>query len=306
MWIQNVPGGGVTALAYTPDGSTLFTQDGGRWYTAWDLATRTGRRLFQYPEEVTLSLPSVQTRKVTNYFPRMFVSADGRFLITNLNPPLVWHLQSKSLWCIVPEEYSFAGVSVGVGRRRVECVSPDWLGIRSWYFDTRQPGEELRDWPVPGTIKTHHYDADGSRVVLLNWNDVVTVCEVETRRVLARAEFPDSGLQHGRFAPDGETLVLYMADGLIIWDLPSRSVRVPKVPCDRPYWMLAFHPTRPIIAVRRHDGLLALIDLRTGKELRALDFALGRQTTCVAFSPDGLTCAVGGSDKRMAVFDLDV
>ena len=34
MWIQKVPGGGVTALAYSTDGGTLYTCDGGSWVTA--------------------------------------------------------------------------------------------------------------------------------------------------------------------------------------------------------------------------------------------------------------------------------
>ena len=46
---------------------------------------------------------------------------------------------------------------------------------------------------------------------------------------------------------------------------------------------------------------------RTAEPDRAsLDFALGKYVTCAAFSPDGLTCAVGGSNKQFAVFDVDI
>jgi WD40 repeat protein len=304
MWVEPVPGGSVTALAYTPDGRTLYTQDTGRWYTAWDTSTHVGERRFQYPE----SIDGEKGFKlyVSNHFPRMFVSADGRYLVSNLVPPLVWDLQTEELHCEVPKGYEFAGVSMGVGRMRVECVTDDWKGIRCWYFATQKPGDELHDWPVPGTIKTHHFSPDGRSVALLNWNNVVTVCDVESRSAIHSIELPKQSLQHCRFAPDGNTLVMYMSDGITIWDLASKSVRVPLVACDKPYWMLAFHPTAPIVAIRRKDGLLALIDLRNGEERRALDFSLGEQVTCAAFSPDGLTCAVGGTNKQFVVFDVDV
>ena len=173
MWIQNIAGGGVNAVAYSPDGATLYTQDGGRWYTAWDLATHTSRRLFQFPE------------KCSNHFPRMFTSPDGRFLVSNTSPPTVWNLEAEELHAEVPAEYAFAGVSMGVGRVRVECVTDDWLGIRTWDFARREPREELRDWPVPGTIKTHHFSPDGRLVALLNWTDVVTVCDVRSKYRMA-------------------------------------------------------------------------------------------------------------------------
>lgn len=311
MWIQDVPGGGVNAVAYSPDGATLYTQDDGRWYTAWDLATHAGRRVLQYP--VTVG-PDGRAQTVTNSFPRMFVSPDGRFLVTNTTPALVWDLDAENLHAEVPKENSFAGVSMGVGRVRVECVSDDWLGVRSWYFDREEAGPEQRDWPVSGTtIKTHNYSPDGTRIALLCWNDTVLVCDVETRRLAFKIDSARRSLQHCRFAPDGRSLVLYMADGIAVWDSQSGTQRVDRVQCDRPYWMLAFHPTASLVAVRRKDGVLSLLSLETGEEVRAFDFHLGREATCSAFAPDGLTCAVGGpgeagaeSGGRFAVFDVDV
>ena len=55
-----------------------------------------------------------------------------------------------------------------------------------------------------------------------------------------------------------------------------------------------------------HAGKVALVERATGRPLRSFDFALGRRALCVCFSPDGLTCAVGGSNKRFAVFDVDL
>ena len=61
-----------------------------------------------------------------------------------------------------------------------------------------------------------------------------------------------------------------------------------------------------MFAALNADKVLTLFGLDTGDPIRSLDFALGRSVRCVAFSPDGLTCAVGGSNKRFAVFDVDL
>ncbi len=294
MWIQNIAGGGVNAVAYSPDGEILYTQDSARWYTEWNLATHAGRRLFQYPD------------RCSNHFPRMFTTPDGRYLVSNTSPPIIWNLVTNEPHAEVPSSHAFAGVSIGVGRVRVECVADDWLGIRTWYIAERKAGVELRDWPISGTIKTHHFSPDGSMVALLNWSNSVIVCDTESRNLLQQIDCPQRSLQHCRFAPDGNSLILYMADGISIWDVARTSMRVDKVACDRPYWMLAFHPLLPLAAVRRKDGLLCLLSLQTGEEVRTLNFELGKQTACTTFAPDGLTCAVGGTDKRFAVFDVDV
>jgi hypothetical protein len=69
----------------------------------------------------------------------------------------------------------------------------------------------------------------------------------------------------------------------------------------------AVHPALPIIATRNAESHITLFSLDTGEPLRALDFAVGTSTVrCVRFSPDGLTCAAGGSNKQFAVFDVDL
>ena len=294
MWIQDVPDS-VTAVTYSPDGGILYTLDSGRWYTAWDVVTHKSERLFQHPEECS------------NQFPRIFfTSPEGRFLVSNTSPAMVWDLAKHELHTRIPRAFAYAGLAMGAGRNRVECVAEGWLSIRTWDFVKREAGEELQGWDVPGTIKTHHFSPDCKLVALLNWSNVVTVCDVATRKEIHTIDTPKRDLEHCRFAPDGNTLVLYCRDHIAIWDLPLASFRVDKVECDRPYWMLAFHPTMPLVALRRGDGLLSLVSLETGAEIRTLDFDTGKPVTCAGFSPDGLTCAVGGTNKQFAVFDVDV
>jgi hypothetical protein len=71
--------------------------------------------------------------------------------------------------------------------------------------------------------------------------------------------------------------------------------------------MWAVHPTLPMFATRDPNGHVGLFSFETGEALRTFDFAVGKSTLrSVCFSPDGLTGAVGGSNKQFAVFDVDV
>src|SRR5438552_3645192 len=51
MWIQEVGRGALRAVAFAPDGRTLYTGDEDRFVFAWDLVTRTGRELSRIPPQ---------------------------------------------------------------------------------------------------------------------------------------------------------------------------------------------------------------------------------------------------------------
>jgi hypothetical protein len=82
-------------------------------------------------------------------------------------------------------------------------------------------------------------------------------------------------------------------------------VRVESVPSYAPWSIIAFHPTAPMFAAVKSRRELTLFRLDTGEIVRSFDFGIGFVES-VCFSPDGLTCAVGGSNKQFAVFDVDL
>ena len=69
MWIEKAGSAGVDGLAYAPDGKTLFVAVSDGWLDAWDLATRTKRRLVRIRDEHRSAVH------------RLMVTADGRFLV---------------------------------------------------------------------------------------------------------------------------------------------------------------------------------------------------------------------------------
>jgi WD40 repeat protein len=92
---------------------------------------------------------------------------------------------------------------------------------------------------------------------------------------------------------------------MTLWDAAAHRPRAEQIQCmaDR---RLVFNPIFPVFAAVNRDDVLGIWSLETGAPLRALDFELGRRVRCACFSPDGLTCAVGGSNKQFAVFDVDL
>jgi WD40 repeat protein len=93
-----------------------------------------------------------------------------------------------------------------------------------------------------------------------------------------------------------------------MWDISHRTRRAGPVDIDNRHGerAFAFHPTAPVFVAIDRSKNLTLFSAETGAPIRSLDFALGRNVNCAAFSPDGLTCAVGGSNKQFAVFDVDL
>lgn len=113
------------------------------------------------------------------------------------------------------------------------------------------------------------------------------------------------------FPPDASFLVgaEKARNGLVaVWNLPSGEPRWAHRQ-EVFVWAVAVHPTGRLLAVATVGG-------RGGKAVRFLDAGTGAEVTrfnwnagkirCLAFSPDGLTCAAGCSNSRLVVWDVDV
>jgi WD40 repeat protein len=67
---------------------------------------------------------------------------------------------------------------------------------------------------------------------------------------------------------------------------------------------LAFHPSRPILALGGESGTVALYDAAARAELTRYEWPL-EKVTALGFSPDGLRCAAAGLGK-VVIWDVDV
>src|SRR5262245_33350053 len=65
-----------------------------------------------------------------------------------------------------------------------------------------------------------------------------------------------------------------------------------------------FTPDARTAMTAASDGLVRFWDAATGKQTRVFDWKIGKLSSA-AFSPDGLTCAAGGENGQIVVWDVD-
>ena len=285
MWVQRV-GAGVDRVAYSADGKTLFTHDGGAWVYAWDVATRARRKLFPLDHNDRCSVYG------------FFVAGDY-LVITPRGYTRVWDLNAGAWHTALSEYPGYGHGHPATTGTAVQFVRKNRKGVDTYDIPTGRLVSALDAPPRLGPVYVFAVAPNGDTVMVDN----------AAKSALVRAggesvALPDFYGSAIRFSPDGKAL-LWPHDGVGIWNAADLSVRVEKVPCHSPHSGLEFHPTAPVFAARNDDRNLVLFSLDTGEALRTLDLGIGF-VRCMAFSPDGLTCAVGGRTKQFAVFDVDI
>jgi WD40 repeat protein len=280
-------------MVYSSDGRTLYVLDNSGWITRWDAVTHRGQRLSQVPSPAS-------------YDCGLCPLTDGRRLLVRCHSSSIWFCDTTGAEeRIVPHGFRPYQPPHIRPDGRFFTINSDQRTIGVWDSTTGGLELPLGGWDGVPEISQFDVTPDGQRIALMARDGIATILDVGSGEGRCRLEI---GLHNYldfpiRFSPDGNTLAAY-SSGLQLWDVSSAAVRIR---CTPACLLSAFHPFAPIFA---GVGLAAgpgqaLFSSESGHLIRALDFTLGR-VTCAAFAPDGLTCAVGGSKKRFAVFDLDV
>jgi RNA polymerase sigma factor (sigma-70 family) len=136
--------------------------------------------------------------------------------------------------------------------------------------------------------------------------------DAATGRELRRAGGGEGPIVATRMTGDGRSLVTsefdktFRSRRLRVWDVPTgterRRIALPGKPTGY-YSLLALAPDDQTLAVGGVGAGVALIDLRTGRELRAVK-AEGPGASGFAFGPDGGTLIVYGFDSVIRLWDV--
>jgi WD40 repeat protein len=293
MWIQKVPAGGIDGLAYSPDGRTLYTAARGGTFASWDTATHQSRTLCYAPGASTRGL-------VTS----------GRLLIARRYPHvLAWDLATGAEIGRLSPSVPYDALPIPGDDGRVLYRSDDRRSLFVWEPERGSVNAAFAG-PFSSEIRAFDLSPDAQTIAIAEGaSHIVKLFDLTARAIPTQDPVFWSGFVWGiRFSPDGRLLAVFAGGHIHLCEVPSLTWRGEPVNINNRHGeaTFAFHPTAPVFVALNPEKHLTLFSSETGEAIRSFDFALGRYVRCAAFSPDGLTCAVGGSNKQFAVFDVDL
>jgi RNA polymerase sigma factor (sigma-70 family) len=263
--------GGPYGMALTPDGRTLVTPGGDASLVLWDPSTGQERRRLRGPEESGVAglLLSADGKTIisqgTDQKVRVWDVASGK-IIRELTGD---HFSRRSrLIAVTAEGKSFALIDEKPGVKVIDTVT----------------GKVSREFSVgPAQIRGVAFLADRPSLVVWSGDRKAREWDLTTGKELRQVQYTE-----GPARTTGRTLPPPMAAG-------GR---------EEAYFIAAVSPDGRRIAFGSNNGLIAVHDLVTGRELRRVE-GLPDSVGILSFSPDGRTLAwVAFDDTKVRFLEV--
>jgi WD40 repeat protein len=318
MWQQKVKRT-ACCLAFSNDGSVLYTGDGTGWVTAWDRSSNKSRPLFQMKGK---EFPGIKFVSLT---------PDNQFLLASSNDTAfrVWDIAAQAL---VPEHpqavgfafdfdahqaarpstmpASFIGDAFAVaadGRRVAYDGSTDayeGFQVRFWDLKRRAPLQKVEhilceDGPISQLVFSPTDDTLAvvmSQRLYLQFPGKHRLTDLSRKAELGQVEMV-------AFSADGTVLAIADTYTIVLWDMAEQQVRL-RLESKAIVRRLALHPSGKLMTSAGDVKWLSIWDLTSGRGNR-MDWGLGSRVTALAFAPDGMTAAAGGTNGKFVVWDVD-
>ena len=304
--------GGVTAVAFTPDGRRLVTS--GRSLPRHNVADKSSPDGVKLWDAATGQPLRFQLSGPADKVARAVLSPDGTHLAATRGNPtvLVWDLATGGLVTLEgPATQTAGGVAFSPDGKRLACnyrpaddapMKDSPGSIRIWDLATRQAVVTIDRLPYATGVPT--FSPDGRLLAAPDHGKgLVKVWDAATGREAFSCNFTDGGvLWNAVFSPDGKRLAACANKGIRIWDVTSRGTQATWPSGSKAARGLAFSPDGNCLATGSIEGLVELWDSATGQKVQVFKGHFGG-VHLLAFSSDGKRLATWGADGTLRVWD---
>ncbi|HEY7424042.1 MAG TPA: protein kinase [Gemmataceae bacterium] len=287
----------VFGLAFSPDGTRLFSASQDRTVKVWDLATS--------QEALTLRTHTDTVRGLAvspNGHRLATAGADGTVLIWDATPGEAQRPQYELLNLAGHSEAVY-GVAFSPDGRRLASVSHHGSVV---LWDAAS-GQVLPVPPLPEStgINSLAFSPDGQSFAVASSSGKIYLLEAKTGKTQPPLEGHRPGpIKQIVFSPDGRRLASAGWDRTVrVWDTNTGEEKLVLRGHTESVLGVAFSPDGRLLASAGYDNTVRIWDARTGKSIRTPLTGHSSRVQGVAFSRSGRLLASAGNDHIVRVWN---